>query len=75
MIKLFAVEMISGVHRYYEIEPDIKDRTTEGYFCTVEELRELFEAGGSYYVELNDSSGGELNNLDFDQWLASKERT
>ncbi len=74
MIKLYTTkEILGGGLVVASTDKDEAD-DIEGYFCTLEELRELFEAGGSYHVEVNDSGGGELENPDFDQWLASKEK-
>lgn len=38
----------------------------EGYFCTVEELRELFNAGRDHESNINEFPS-------FKEWLASKE--
>jgi hypothetical protein len=48
----------------------------DGYFCTVEELRELFTDWDTYRI--GQAQSGEYWNKNmseiFDQWLASKEK-
>lgn len=63
MIKLTRRDQVRPVE-YVECECN---HGQSGYFCTVEELRELFEAGMDKEANWNEYE-------DFDQWLASKEK-
>ncbi|TXH49881.1 MAG: hypothetical protein E6Q97_21515 [Desulfurellales bacterium] len=51
---------------YGEVTEPLIEKKEEGYFVTVEELRECFEAGMATEANPHDYP-------DFKQWLASKE--
>lgn len=65
MIKLYTTkEIIGGGLVVASTDKDEAD-DIEGYFCTVEDLRELFEAGFTHCRWGDDNT--------FEKWLASKD--